>query len=63
MRITNGILINNSLNNINNNKTNMDTLNTQLASEKKIQRPSDDPIIKYSHNTTFSLILYLDLRE
>lgn len=45
MRITNGILINNSLNNINNNKTNMDTLNTQLASEKKIQRPSDDPII------------------
>lgn len=45
MRITNGILINNSLNNINNNKTNMDTLNTQLESEKKIQRPSDDPII------------------
>lgn len=45
MRITNGILINNSLSNINHNKTTMDTLNTQLASEKKIQRPSDDPIV------------------
>lgn len=45
MRITNGILINNSLSNINNNKTTMDRLNTQLTSEKKIQRASDDPII------------------
>lgn len=45
MRITNGILVNNSLSNINSNKTNMDKLNTQLSSEKKIQRPSDDPII------------------
>lgn len=45
MRITNGILINNSLSSINKNKNNMDKLNLQLASEKKIQRPSDDPII------------------
>lgn len=45
MRITNGILINNSLTNINTNKTTLDELNTQLASERKIQRPSDDPII------------------
>src|SRR5574344_323641 len=45
MRITNGILINNSLSNINNNKTLMDQLNTQLTSEKKIQRPSEDPIV------------------
>lgn len=45
MRITNGILINNSLSNINTNKATLDTLNTQLASEQKIQRPSDDPII------------------
>ena len=45
MRISNGMLINNSLSNINSKKTNMDKLNTQLASQKKIQRPSDDPII------------------
>ena len=45
MRITNGMLINNSLTNINNNKTTMDRLNTQLTSEKKIQRASDNPII------------------
>ena len=45
MRITNGMLINNSLSNINDNKRNMDKLNTQLASEKVIQRPSDDPIV------------------
>lgn len=45
MRITNGMLINNSLYNINTNKSNMDKLNTRLASEKVIQRPSDDPIV------------------
>lgn len=45
MRITNRMLINNSLYNINGNKSNMDKLNTQLASEKVIQRPSDDPIV------------------
>lgn len=45
MRITNGIMINNTLNNINNNKILLDKLNTQLASKKKIQRPSEDPII------------------
>lgn len=45
MRITNGMLINNSMSNINSNKTTMDRLNTQLSSEKVIQRPSDDPIV------------------
>lgn len=45
MRITNGMMINNTLNNINRNKTNMDNLFTQMSSEKKIQRPSEDPII------------------
>lgn len=45
MRVTNGILMNNSLSNINTNKVKMDTLNTQLTSQKKIQRPSDDPIV------------------
>ena len=45
MRITNGIMINNSLNNISKNKTLSDKLNTQLATTKKIQRPSEDPIV------------------
>lgn len=45
MRITNGIMINNSLNNINRNKRLSDKLNTQLATTKKIQRPSEDPIV------------------
>ena len=44
MRITNGIMMNNSLNNINKNKLLMDKLNTQIASTKKFSRPSDDPI-------------------
>ncbi|MCQ2519423.1 MAG: hypothetical protein MJ107_02710 [Lachnospiraceae bacterium] len=45
MRITNKIIQNNSLTNINNNKILQDTLSTQIATEKKISRPSDDPII------------------
>ena len=45
MRITNGIMINNSLNNISRNKKLSDKLNTQLATTKKIQRPSEDPIV------------------
>ena len=45
MRITNGIMINNSLNNINRNKILSDKLNTQLSTTKKIQRPSEDPIV------------------
>jgi len=45
MRITNKIIQNNSLNNININKTLQDTLSTQIATEKKISRPSDDPIV------------------
>lgn len=45
MRITNRMMINNSLANINVNKNQMNTLDTQLATEKKINRPSEDPII------------------
>ena len=37
-------MMNNSLNNINKNKLLMDKLNTQIASTKKLSRPSDDPI-------------------
>lgn len=45
MRITAKIMQNNSLSNINTNKTLQDKLNTQMATEKKINRPSDDPVI------------------
>ena len=45
MRITSKIMQNNSLSNINTNKTLQDKLNTQMATEKKINRPSDDPVV------------------
>lgn len=45
MRITNSMMINNALRDINNNKINLDHYNTQLSTEKKIQKPSEDPII------------------
>ena len=45
MRITNKIVHNNSLYNINLNKTNEDTLNTMTSTGKKITRPSDDPVV------------------
>lgn len=45
MRITNKIMQNNSLYNLNNNKVLQDKLNTQMATYKKITKPSDDPVI------------------
>lgn len=45
MRITNRIMQNNSLYNINNNKVSEDQLNTMMSTGKKITRPSDDPVI------------------
>ena len=45
MRITNKIMQNNSLYNINNNKITEDLLNTQASTGKKINRPSDDPVV------------------
>ncbi len=45
MRITNKMMSGNSLANINTNKEYLDKLNNQMATEKKITRPSDDPII------------------
>jgi len=45
MRITNKIIQNNSLNNINTNKVLADRLNTQMSTQKKIDRPSDDPVV------------------
>ena len=45
MRVTNKMMNNTSLSNINKNKEYLDKLNNQMASEKKITRPSDDPIV------------------
>lgn len=45
MRITNQMLTNNMMNNINKNMTNMNKYDEMYSTGKKIQRPSDDPII------------------
>ena len=45
MRITNKIMQRNNLANINTNKTYQDKLSTQMSTQKKINRPSDDPVI------------------
>ncbi len=45
MRITNGMMTNNSLMNINANKDYLDRINTQMATQKKNTRPSDDPVV------------------
>lgn len=45
MRITNKIIQNNNLANINTNKIYQDTLSTQMSTQKKISRPSDDPVV------------------
>lgn len=45
MRITNKMMTNNMMNNINKNKFNMTSLEQQYSTGKKIQKPSDDPII------------------
>ncbi len=45
MRITNKIMQNNSLYNINNNKLLQDKLSTQMSTQKVITRPSDDPVV------------------
>lgn len=45
MRITNRIMRNNSLYNINQNKILEDQLNNQMTNQSKIVRPSDDPVV------------------
>ena len=45
MRITNRIMQRNNLSNINTNKMYRDRLSTQMSSQKKINRPSDDPVV------------------
>lgn len=45
MRITNNMMLNNTASNINGNKVNVNNLNNQMSSQKKIQRPSEDPVV------------------
>lgn len=45
MRITNNMMLRNTSSNINGNKINVNDLNNQMSSQKKIQRPSEDPVI------------------
>ena len=45
MRITNKIMQRNNLSNINTNKTYQDKLSNQMSTQKKINRPSDDPVV------------------
>lgn len=45
MRITNNMMLNTTTANINGNKINVNALNNQMATQKKIQRPSEDPVI------------------
>ncbi|MBQ6441207.1 MAG: flagellar hook-associated protein 3 [Lachnospiraceae bacterium] len=45
MRITNNVIMRNTKTNINGNKINVNEKNNQMSSQKKIDRPSDDPVI------------------
>lgn len=45
MRITNKIMQRNNLSNINTNKVYQDKLSTQMSTQKKINRPSEDPVV------------------
>lgn len=45
MRVTNKMIMNNAASNINSAKETVNTRNKQMTSQKKIDRPSDDPVI------------------
>lgn len=45
MRVTNSMISKNSMSNMNGNKVSVDKLNTQMTTQKKISRPSEDPVI------------------
>ena len=45
MRITTKVINNNALHNINLNKLTQDKLSQQMSTEKKVNRPSDDPVV------------------
>lgn len=45
MRVTNSMINKTSMKNMNTNKISVDALNTQMTTQKKINRPSEDPVI------------------
>lgn len=45
MRVTNSMINKSSMRNMNTNKISVDALNTQMTTQKKISRPSEDPVI------------------
>ncbi len=45
MRVTNNMMLRNTTSNINNNKYSVNSLNNQMSSQKKISRPSEDPVV------------------
>ena len=45
MRVTNIMMLRNTTSNINNNKYSVNSLNNQMSSQKKISRPSEDPVV------------------
>ena len=45
MRVTNSMINRNSMTNMNRNKVSVDAMNTQMTTQKKISRPSEDPVI------------------
>lgn len=45
MRITNNMMLRTTTSNINGNKVNVNSLNNQMSSQKKISRPSENPVI------------------
>lgn len=44
IRVTNTMVTKNAMSNINSNKSSMSSLNTQMTTQKKISRPSEDPV-------------------
>ncbi len=60
MRITNNIIMSNTKSNINANKVQVDKYNTQMSTQKKISRPSEDPVVAIRSlrlNDTFSEVV------
>ena len=59
MRVTNKMIMNNSASNINSAKEVVNTRNKQMTSQKRIDKPSDDPVIAVRSlrlSTTFSQV-------
>lgn len=48
MRVTNQMMINSSIANIQANKSQINTMDTQLSTQKKINKPSDRPYYSYT---------------